>query len=133
MPKLTGERGGYNYWAGRIRDHLIECHPKWGEVVDYVLTKHDPITKAQLQNSMTDGISQWQLSEALYAFIGKFISTDLYHNREKVCEQGNGLELWRRYAVDFRGYDKEIQEDGQLEFLTFDRCDNIKGLSSHLD
>ena len=67
MPKLTGERGGYKYWAGRIRDHLIECHPKWGEVVDDVLTKHEPITRAQLQASATDGVNQWQIAEALYA------------------------------------------------------------------
>ena len=39
--------------------------------------------------------------------------------REQVATLGNGFELWRRYAVDFMGREKELKSEGKIEFRTF--------------
>ena len=70
IPNFAGERGTVKYWNGRIRDHLVECHPRWAEIIDHALSKNEPITRAMLAQSFTDGICHLQLAESLYSFIG---------------------------------------------------------------
>ena len=83
--------------------------------------------------SFSGGVCHSQFAEALYVFLSGLIDDTLYNAREQLCETGNGFEMWRRYGAEYRGAEKEVQEDGELGFLLYPRCDNLKDLGLHLD
>ena len=133
VEKFNGDAPAFKPFSCRIRDFMVEIHPNWGPLLDQIKARTSPITKSMLGLSMTDGISHTNLAESFYAFIGKFISNALYIARDQIAEVGNGFEIWRRYHLEFRGGEREMQEDGLNQFMTFPRCNDVKKLDTHLD
>ena len=131
--KFDNTKLPYKAWALRMRSTAVKAHPSWGALLDEITTRSAPIVKTALATSTTGGVSHILLAETLYGFISDFVNDQVLNNLDQITDVGNGFEVWRRFAFDHKGGDRELREDGQMRFLNFPQCSDLQKLSTRLD
>ena len=62
-----------------------------------------------------------------------FVTDSVLNSLAQIANVGNGFEIWRRFAFDHKGGDRELREDGQMRFVNFPHCPDLAKLSQKLE
>ena len=104
----------FRLWRDRMIDHFCRSTQRWRDILTYVQVQKFPITKAWLQQDNVDGVSAWDLSTMLEAFLVDWFPKSMYRRRTALAggEFGNGMEMWRRLFMDYPGGDSAVDLNG---------------------
>ena len=132
---FTGDAKDYKLWRDRVLDHMCRSNQRWRQVLDFVQTGTQYISKQWLEGTNIDGINAWDLAVMFESFVIDWLPKSMYTRRTQIAggEFGNGFELWRRLYMENQGGDDAITFGGLRRLQEFPRCEQLAKLSEHLD
>ena len=81
-----------------MADHLSNrSSTRYRSILSRIEECKEPITKANIENTLIGSMNAWDISQAIEGFIFDHVSVELYERRAQLCnqEESNGFEAWR--------------------------------------